>query len=329
MIKIAQSFKPYIMEPGAKILIPGSTLYAQVFPSLWRIFSSSHELVNEGRVPIQGPLQRFAVFQNLNRGGVAVMTEQYKYYLSPNGCYTRSIADLPSASFYSGEYVSFGVHKHADLEKIRRRKDLKEILPFLFRHGALLQNQPNLSMEKTEVALLLDTLDVAIAEPNKERVFSLLERFVYAGLSKTLLPRLYDEEYQGIVSEDPRPGNEAVPFSLLRAAALSMRRIFIQESDGVVTLLPALPPEFPCGRWISLYLENIGEISFEWSKKTIRRVILKAHVSRELAIISPGVHSSRFRIEEQGRIISCKIKNLLEKVEIKAGTTYLWDRFCK
>lgn len=101
MIKIAQSFKPYIMEPGAKIPIPGSTLYAQVFPSLWRIFSSSHELVNEGRVPIQGPLQRFAVFQNLNRGGVAVMTEQYKYYLSPNGCYTRSIADLPSASFYS------------------------------------------------------------------------------------------------------------------------------------------------------------------------------------------------------------------------------------
>ena len=94
MIKIAQSFKPYIMEPGAKIPIPGSTLYAQVFPSLWRIFSSEHTVLDEGRIPLSGPLKRFVVFQNLDRGGVAVMSDQYKYYLSPQGEYTTSIAKL-------------------------------------------------------------------------------------------------------------------------------------------------------------------------------------------------------------------------------------------
>jgi hypothetical protein len=316
------------MEPGVKIPIPGSTLYAQVFPSLWRIFSASHTLLDEGRIPVKGPLKRFVVFQNLSRGGVAVLSEQYKYYLSPQGFYTSSIADLPHSSFYPGEYVSFGVHKHADLEKIRRRKDLKEILPFLFRHGVLLQKQALQPLEKTEVSLLLKKLDEVIAEVDKENVYALLVNFIYSGLSKTLLPRLYDEEYQGIVSEDPRQGNEEVPFALLRAAALSMQKIFIQEQEGVVTLLPVLPPEFPCGRWVGLSLD-IGEISFEWTKKTIRRVVLKAHSSREIVVTSPGVRLCRFRIEEQGKIISCKIKKNLEKVEIKAGTTYLWDRFCK
>ncbi|MBQ8498486.1 hypothetical protein [Chlamydia sp.] len=328
MIKIAQSFKPYITEPGAKIPIPGSTLYAQVFPSLWRIFSSSHELMDEGRVSVNGPLKRFVVFQNLNRGGVAVMTEQYKYYLSPKGFCTHSMAYLPPASFYPTEYVSFGVHKHADLEKIRRRKNLKEILPFLFRHGVLLQNQSLQTLEKTEVVSLLETLDEWIAKSKKESMTSLLEKFVYAGLSKTLLPRLYDEEYQGIISEGPRKEMREVPFALLRAAALSMQKMFIQERSGVITLLPVLPPEFPCGRWVNFSLD-IGKISFEWTKKTIRRVILQAHSSGEIALTSPGVRSYRSRMEEEGKILSCKIKKFLEKVEIKAGNTYLWDRFCK
>lgn len=326
MIKIAQSFKPYIMEPGAKIPIPGSTLYAQVFPSLWRIFSSEHTVLDEGRIPLSGPLKRFVVFQNLDRGGVAVMSDQYKYYLSPQGEYTTSIAKLPPASSHSREYVSFGVHKHADLEKIRRRKDLKEILPFVFRHGVLLQQLSLPPLKQTAVSLLLKLLDEAIAKADKERIFPLLENFVYAGISKTLLPRLYDEEYQGIVSEDPKQEQEEVPFALLRAAALSMQKIFIEEQDGVVTVLPALPPEFPCGRWVGLSL-SMGEISFEWAKKKLRKVVLKAHSSGAIVITTPGIRSCRLRIEEQGKIISCQMKKNLEKVEIKAGTTYLWDRF--
>lgn len=64
-------------------------------------------------------------------------------------------------------------------------------------------------------------------------------------------------------------------------------------------------------------------------EKKLRKVVLKTHSSGAIVITSPGIRSCRLRIEEQGKIISCQMKKNLEKVEIKAGTTYLWDRFHK
>ncbi|EGF85486.1 hypothetical protein G5Q_0285 [Chlamydia psittaci Cal10] len=117
--------------------IPGSALYAQVFPTVWRIFSASHELLDEGYVDAQGPLKRFAVFQDLHRGGLAVVCEQYKYYILPSGKKVDSLKGLLPFADSAEPLLSLGVHKHADLHKIRYRRDLKEILPLWLRLSAL------------------------------------------------------------------------------------------------------------------------------------------------------------------------------------------------
>ncbi|WP_375793536.1 hypothetical protein O1W69_00130 [Chlamydia sp. 12-01] len=332
MIEITQSFKPYTLIPGTFMPIPGSELYAQIFPTLWRVFSSSHELLNEGCVEAQGPLKRFAVFQDLHRGGLAVMCEQYKYYILPSGEKVDSLkGHLPFAD--SAEpLLSLGVHKHADLHKIRYRRDLKEVLPLWLRLSTLIpdSSRDGGCLKKGSGALLVDAYQ-KIQERRKTEIYSALTSLYLAGFSENLLPRIYDTEYQGILNELPKKNTrEDVPFSLLFYSIAMLRDLFILRDKEIVEILPSLPPEFPCGRFVNIHLQGIGKFSLEWSKKTIRRVYLHAQETTSLLLgFSPELSHCRLRQWEKKQLAGSSKVSLGESMEIKAGTTYLWDCFHK
>ncbi|BAE81513.1 conserved hypothetical protein [Chlamydia felis Fe/C-56] len=332
MIKITQTFKPYTLIPGTFIPIPGSELYAQIFPTLWRVFSSSHVLINEGYVEAQGPLKRFAVFQNLHRGGLAVISEQYKYYILPTGAKVDSLkGHLPCAD--SAEpLLSLGVHKHADLHKIRRRCDLKEILPLWLRLSALVpeSSRNEECLKRGSGTLFVDAYQ-KIQERKKTEIYAALSSLYLAGFSENLLPRVYDTEYQGILRELPKKETrEEVPFSLLWYSLAMLRDIFIVRDKDIVEILPALPPEFPCGRFVHVYFRGIGRFSLEWSKKTIRRVCLHAEETTPVLLgFSSELSHCRLRQWEKKQLTVSSTVSLGESMEIKSGTTYLWDCFHK
>ncbi|MEF9496542.1 MULTISPECIES: hypothetical protein [Chlamydia] len=332
MIKITQSFKPYTLIPGTFMPIPGSELYAQIFPTLWRVFSASHELLNEGYVDAQGPLKRFAVFQDLHRGGLTVASEQYKYYILPSGEKVDSLkGHLPCAD--SAEpLLSLGVYKHADLHKIRYRRDLKEVLPLLLRLSSLTpaSSRGEEYLKKGSGILFVDAYE-KIQARKKMEIYSALSSLYLAGFSENLLPRVYDTEYQGILNELPEKTiRENIPFALLVYSMAMLRDLFIFRDREIVEILPSLPPEFPCGRFVNVYLQGIGKFSLEWSKKTIRRVCLYAQEATPLLLgFSPELSHCRLRQWEKKQLVNSSKICLGESMEIKAGTTYLWDCFHK
>ncbi|AAP05018.1 hypothetical protein [Chlamydia caviae] len=332
MIKITQSFKPYTLIPGTFMPIPGSELYAQIFPTLWRIFSASHELLNEGYVEAQGPLKRFAVFQDLHRGGLSVVCEQYKYYILPSGKKVDSLkGHLPHADS-AQPLLSLGVHKHADLHKIRYRRDLKEVLPLLLRLGSLTpeSSRDEEVLKKGSGTLFVDAYQ-KIQERRKTEIYAALSSLYLAGFSENLLPRIYDTEYQGILHELPKKNlRENIPFPLLFYTLGMLRDLFILRDKEIVEILPSLPPEFPCGRFIDVHLQGIGKLSLEWSKKTIRRVCLHAEETGPVLLaFSSELSHCRLRQWEKKQLVNSSKVSLGESMEIKAGTTYLWDCFHK
>ncbi|SPN73599.1 hypothetical protein C10C_0432 [Chlamydia serpentis] len=329
MIDIMQYFKPYTIVPGQKLLIPGSLLYAQVFPAFWRLFSSEHEVLNEEAVEVQGPLKRFAVFQDLHRGGLTVTSESYKYYLLPSGECTNSVkGKLPSAK-KAGPLLSLGVHKHADWQKVRRRRDLKEILPLWFRLAAMV---PESCRKTTEISIIGEVLKTAhhkVIEKHTTEIVPTLLSLALAGFSDCFLPRIYDEEYQGIL---PCSAHEqkSVPFSLLYDSFAIIKDIFVRQEGQCVDILPALPPEFPCGRLVNVALCNLGTLSIVWTKKTIRQVELNAEHNGEVFLkFCSSLSSARLREWSQRSLSGLRRLSLRESLEIKAGTTYLWDCFHK
>lgn len=328
MIKLTQQFKPYTLIPGACLPIPGSACYAQVFPTFWRVFSYSHELLNEGRISLSGPLKRFYVFQDLHRGGLAVLSEKYKYYLLPSGEKVVSLRGCLPPADQAEPLLSLGVHKHADLHKIRRRRDLKEILPLWWRL-AFLTPLCTLVNAIQPAGKLFHAVRQKIQQREKTEISSLLLSLYLSGFSENFLPRMYDTEYQGIL-DCPDIDEQNVPFSLLRSSFGLLRDIFIFHDQDLLEVLPSLPPEFPCGRLTRLLLEGIGKISLEWSKKTLRKVCLHSHENREFLLGVPSpLTRCRLRQWEKKQLVTSSQISLGEIMEIKAGTTYVWDCFHK
>ncbi|WP_100934642.1 hypothetical protein [Candidatus Chlamydia corallus] len=329
MIDIMQHFKPYTRVPGQKVPIPGSLLYAQVFPTLWRLFSSDHEILNEQTLGVQGPLKRFAVFQDLHRGGLVVTSESYKYYLLPSGECTQSIKGrLPSAA-QAGPLLSLGVHKHADWQQVRRRRDLKEILPLWFRLAIMVPEVSYTNIETSAIGNLLKITHQKVLNKQTTEIAPALLSLALAGFSECFLPRIYDEEFQGIL---PQGVNEEkkVPFELLYHSLAVIKDIFVRQQGSFVDILPALPPEFPCGRLIHLSLPHLGTLSIVWTKKTVRQVELYAEHSGEVSLkFCSSLRSARLREWSQRRLSRSKRLSLGETLEIKAGTAYLWDCFHK
>ncbi|ANH78262.1 hypothetical protein [Candidatus Chlamydia sanziniae] len=331
MISLTQYFKPYTRIPGKALPIPGATLYARVFPSCWSLFSSTHELLAKESVVMQGPLKRFVVFQDLHRGGLAITSECYKYYLLPSGEYTTSLkGKLPSASL-AVPLLSLGVHKHADWQKIRQRQDLKEMLPLWLRLAAMVPKEKHEDPLPTYgTGRLLARAHQKIREKKITEIVPTLLSLVLSGFSECFLPRLYDTEWQGILP-DITPNHELeVPFSLLAHSFVMLQEIFISYQGKFIQILPALPPEFPCGRLVGVHLPNIGTLSMIWTKKTIRQVSLEAYHTTPLFLqFCSSLRTARLRQWTRRRFSGFKQIALGENVEIKAGTTYLWDCFCK
>lgn len=307
--------------------IPGSHLYAQVFPTRWRVFSSSHQLIDEGDLFVSGPLKRFCVFQNLHRGGLAVVSEKYKYYLLPSGqCVSSLRGSLPPVR-NTEPLLSLGVYKHADLHKMRHRRDIREILPFWFRLAVMTPAGEGVHVGS---ASLLTDLDQKVQERRKVELCSALLCFYLAGMSENLLPRVYDDEYQGLLASPDHIVREEIPFSLLHKSASVLQSIFIDVRKEEIGVLPALPPELPCGRFLNIPLPGIGRVSLEWSKKVIRRVCLHAEATTHIRFtFSSSLSTCRLRHWDKKQMLSSSSFSLRESMEIKSATTYLLDCFQK
>ena len=309
MISIASRLRPFSHQPGIRCLIPGTAHEVEVFPALVRIAGKGTHF------KVRGPLKQFTVMQDLERGCVTVWGEGLFYHILPSlEIVTTKHPHLPSLE--CKERLSLGSHKKQEWEGIKRRCDVRELFPLWMRLGQCTPKPPSRKSSRGVFALL----DEIKAQP-PEHVASAFVRLFRAGFTGMFFPRLFDDEYQGIVEESAA---DESPLHLLTEGAEIIRALFVREDAGSLSFLPHLPPECFAGRMVNI-TTSFGDVDFEWTKKSLRRVaFLSTYEGSVRLVFQSSLKRFRLRCGAKDR---GKSQLTSEPIEIKSGELYLLDNF--
>lgn len=296
-----ERLKPFSHVPGTSCLIPATTIEVEVFPALLRFYDISQErkLVKEIPIKVKGPVANFTVLQDLEKGVVTVFGEGLFYHILPD-LTIKFQKKAPNQHLESFSRLFLGITKQQNWERIKERLDFREIFPIWLRIGSLLPEVPVRSFS------LLEKI---------ENLNDFKKLFLFA-FRHMMVPRNYDEEHQGIFEGSV----EGSPLSFLKEGAVQIERLFIQHEGPHIIILPHLFSEFVSGSMTDVYLD-IGILSFEWSKRKVRKVILKSEWDGEIFF--------HLREEKRCRVNKKKTHIITNPLEIKSGGVYLLDRFEK
>lgn len=320
-IRIAERLKPFSHQPGTCLVLPYSHTTIQVFPTLIRAEGKEFQL------PLTGPVKQFTVQLDLEKGCVwmwGFYREGYRKFClwSDKGALKISQVrgdakgSAPTLPVVCHERLSLGSHKKQDWCLVSRRCDLKEIVPQWLK---LAQFLPVVKSHDQGMVGLLNQIPF-----EKTSVYDDLSNLFKLGYNGILHPLLEDSLYQG-VQIPPVEGNLS-PLALISQGAQKIRRLFIDQGDSV-SILPCLPPQFHCGRFISINLGEVGKLDIEWSKKMIRQMIFFSATDQEQTFTFQK-EVKNFRLREisanNGKTIPAG-----ESYLFKSQKTYHFDRFQK
>jgi hypothetical protein len=247
---IASRYKPFSHLPGAACLVPGQEAIIQAFPSFSEVRTLKGELI---------------------------FTEPGRKTL---------VQDLEKP--FRSERLSFGSHKQQDVDAIRRRGDLKEILPLWHKLATYYPSKG----EVLPGSLLYELCH----ETDRNRMEERFLNVYYAGFSPFFIPRKKDSEHHGFAL--PPLGDED-PLLLITEGAKAIRSMIVQEQEHEVRLLPKLPSLFSCGRWVDCPIAS-GVISIEWTKHFLRRVIYTPFETKEIELKFPK-EVKQYRVKAFGK----------------------------
>ncbi len=320
-IEITERIRPFSHTPGAACLIPGTGSILHAFPTLLKI--DSHEI----KLNLTGPIADFTLLQDLEKHCLFILGKaQEGYYrirvegsdsgfdvVVEKGPLTsvrleREVSFMPNKAV---ERLSLGCHKAQDWDLVQRRMDLREMLPPLFLLGQKIPLVPPQPLKGTARLLELPEERTLLAPA--------LQAFFSAAFSKILVPRLVDDQHQGLALEEAVSGH---PLYLVQQGAKMIRALFFKQNERRLAFLPALPLPLDSGKMIGIQAPGIGEIDFEWSKKLLRRVIIRPSTSGDV-ILELQKELKSFRSGKKQR------QKGTEPLALHAGKTVVLDQFQK
>ena len=315
MLKISEKLRPFSHQPGTACIVPGSDWIISVYPTLLRVQGVDFP------IHLTGPVREFTVQMDLERDCVWIWgiakEGHFRFKLVADEIELSLLIDrapkegveigthklkakqkillMSGGHFLSPskvEKLSLGNWKAQDWDLVRRRNLVSEWVPVLY---ALAQKVPQRGEAYSGPLSLID-------KPAD---------FFHAAFEGILVPHFVDPLHQGLFSEDGH-GNS---LGILTKAFQKVRSYLIQENQ----ILPALPSDWHSGR--ILHLETAyGRVDLEWTKGTIRQMVLYAEKSGEASFVFSKVKSFRFnrkRVQQK------------EPLLIESGNKYLFDRFQK
>lgn len=345
-------FRPFSHVPGTGALIPGSCWALYAYPTrlvLKNLISGKEKSLD---LSLTGPVKRFTLLQDLERRALLVFgTAEEGYFRLMLTHKEKKICILakriPAGGLEIGgerlklkemkqisvaehnylppyvEHLSLGCHKAQDVDLMRRRLDLSEVLPLWFRIGQL--TPPTLSAQKEGTLTLLPSIAQELEERDKMHVAKPFLELYLSGLSDIFVPRLIDEQFQGVAPKINAASSDLSPLALLSEGAQLIRLLFFHQKGNDISLLPCLPPELHAGRLINIHAGDVFTCDIEWSKKTLRRVVIRPLKNETVNLkLQRSIKTYRVRT-------SCRGKG--EKVasnkplSIKRGTPLFLDHF--
>jgi len=319
MIRIAERLRPFCHLPGTSCLIPFSPWVVEAFPALLRLKNLISGETQELFLNTKGPILDFTVELDLEKGGVHIFGHSERGYqrfsiameengiriVSEKGRNKMVLPAQPSQINRSDERLSLGSHKALDWELVKRRRNLSEIFPVWFRLGQMVPEVPTPQGGAAELLKDYDKLEVC---SNFLKIF-------LSGFEGILVPRSVDNDFQGIVETEM----SGCPLGLLTEGSKLIRALFFQEVHDGFAFLPCLPPQFHAGRFLHLRTSFGDTIDLEWSKKLLRRAIIRPGMTREVQFhFQKAIKSFRGK----GKRVSAETPFLLE-----AGKGVFLDRF--
>jgi hypothetical protein len=329
-IKIAERFHPFSHENGTKFLLPNTSFSVQIFPTRLNFVDIEGKMESFFlSFDFAGPLKDFTAELDLEQGLVRVFGITKKGYMrylifAKNDGIWLTMEKIPEEklichrsfppaqlSFSKGESLlislpfkndvstkneerlSLGVHKAQEWERVRRRLDFKEIFPFWLS----LNYWTPLRKEESDQGnyLLIEECRQKIEYSEKQKILESFKNLFLAAFDGVLVPRLFDTEYQGILTEKTLQNPLPSPLALLTKGARLIRSLFVQGEDNCIAILPCLPPEFHSGRMIGVQALNTI-LDFEWTKKSLRRLQISSIYGGDILLKLPkGIRSCRVK----------------------------------
>ncbi len=341
-ITIVDRLKAFSHRPGHEVLVPGSLCKLRVFPTFLECIDLCSLKEGSFSWDLKGPIYPFTVEQDLEKSCVRIYGESLQGYfrfvvkaeedkivlLVEKAPLKETILKKDKIVLLEGilikkpsffEKLFLGNNKQKDMDFMRVRRDLSELLPFWFFLG---QMTPAIEEKEGEMTHLLTLINQKIEHKDKS-VDALLLSTYLAGFSLGFIPRAQDVEFQGIVPMEKEKNLTAL--ALLSKGSFSLRSLFFQEKEGVYHFLPCLPSKFPAGKMIGVKTIDGSTIDIEWTKHQMRRICIAIEKVGELkCTFTFGVKRYRIRrnLKDKGTVLQVG-----EAFKVRTGDVLWLDCF--
>lgn len=219
------------------------------------------------------------------------------------------------------ERLFLGSHKLAKLTSLQEKKDLKQILPFWLYLAQEIVPEKN-ALVSGGVFALLEELKKQLKAKEHDNLGDSLQELFLASFQDLFVPRLLDNEWQGFSL--PALQGQEKPLQWIVESAKVLRALFFQEEG--LEILPHLPKQLHCGRFIGLQSPELLTLDIEWTKKKIRRLFFVPKNDCELCFsFQRDLRSFRLRsLDFEKKRIKCG-----ETLACQKGKGYFLDNFEK
>ena len=326
----------FSFRPGIKVMLPGSTVVLEAFPTALRLahrelFFPKLGVPRDWKVVLD-PMRRtvclegrgaegfFRIRIDQTAEGLCLQSlkgplevrDGSKTFVVQRSEPMALAKDVPESPRPPLPRLLLGCNKALCWDRISVSSDMNEVLPLWYQFGSpcRLNDEPS--------PTLFGAVIEAIRTKNRLAVFEAFQALFRAGTEGIFVPKRVDDGFLGYPMPPWPDGMEDV-FSHVGSA---IRSLFLTEEDSVVTLLPCLPKECIAGRLLREPLLSGHTISLEWRKGLLRRVLLKtAHDGFVTLRSSMG---SGYIRASSGRK---KPFFFAEPLEVRRGEEYLIDNF--
>lgn len=354
-ITISSRFFPFSHRAGTHVLIPKTEIVVEVYPSRVNFFSCGSIDGYKMDIQTEGYVNGFTVVQDLERQVVRVFGVSTNGYISYELKFFEGyiVMDLLRSRiplniifqakkhtvlpkrhlqlFPVKEYITcplprlaFGIHKSQNIDHMAIRKDLREILPFLYRIGKSYPKH-SVPIQPGTTKELVQKIRESIHARDKIGTTEAFHEFFAIAIRDLFVPQLFDYRLQGLFTP-PETSKLYYDTSLLSIVSELIENLFLQEQGNSISLLPLLLPILHAGRLLTFNSpDNSYTLDMEWRSHKLRKVIFCSHDTRMYHFLLPKPFCNfRLRSSKEDPGIICYSGDL---ISVRKNSTYFFDRF--
>lgn len=140
-------------------------------------------------------------------------------------------------------------------------------------------------------------------------------------LLKYLLQPTMEKGHGAIGGVYPNLFNACPPFQIDGnfGGTAGIAEMLIQSHEGYIEFLPALPDQWPDGRFSGLCVRGGGEVGLQWKDRRVQQASLQANVSNTFHVKLPV--NSKYRITINKKTVKSQLRDNIIELQIKKGET--------